>query len=340
LLEGLGDTIRVSLTEPPQNEIPVAQKLLHCTEQSANEESLQTLVPITSYERRKTALAATVPIGTGMPVGVWADLSTIAPIYSADIQQLGYTYDGKQWTANSTTAPDVIYIGTSILDCPAEGLCIVDDSDESVLQCDVSYLSNDFFTFLQNNPHYILLLTHKAGQSIYATRLFFKVLQKQQITNPVVLCHAYDTEDYEEFQLQSAAECGSLLVDGYGDAIMLTAPFAPNLLVQTTFGILQASQARISKTEYIACPGCGRTLYDIQTTLKEVKSKTAHLVGIKIAVMGCIVNGPGEMADADYGYVGCGKDRISLYKGKTCVQKNLPQEEAVDALLTLINQTK
>jgi (E)-4-hydroxy-3-methylbut-2-enyl-diphosphate synthase len=336
LLEGLGDTIRISLTEAPENEIVAAQKLVRYVEECTSEESLLAAVPATSYNRRTTTLATAAPVGADNPVSVWADLSGIAPIYSLDVEQLGYTYDGAKWTKASNTAPDIIYIGSSIMKCPVEGLHIIDDLQETVLPCDISYMSSDFLAFLQKNPQYILLLQNKAGQSIYATRLFFRALEKQGITNPVILCHTYDTHDFEAFQLQSGAACGALLVDGYGDGIMLAAEFEPERVVQTAFGILQAAQVRISKTEYIACPGCGRTLYDIQGALREVKSKTAHLKGLKIAVMGCIVNGPGEMADADYGYVGSGKNCISLYKGKQCVQKNVPQEQAADALLALI----
>ncbi|GHT66625.1 4-hydroxy-3-methylbut-2-en-1-yl diphosphate synthase (flavodoxin) [Bacteroidia bacterium] len=337
LLEGLGDTIRVSLTEPPENEIPVAQKLVRHIEDSCNDEELQVVAPTTAYHRRATALAASAPTGADQPVSVWADLSMLSPVYSADIQQLGFTYDGEKWTA-SDTSPDVIYIGSATMECPTAGLCIIDDEQETVLRCDISYINPDFLTFLQQYPHYILLLENKEGQSIHATRLFFKVLEKQQITNPVVMARSYNDKDFEAFQLKSAADCGALLLDGYGDGLMLTAGFAPNQVVQTAFGILQAAQVRISKTEYIACPGCGRTLYDIQRTLKEIKAKTAHLKGVKIAVMGCIVNGPGEMADADYGYVGSGKNQVSLYKGKTCVQKNIPQENAVEALIALIKK--
>jgi (E)-4-hydroxy-3-methylbut-2-enyl-diphosphate synthase len=148
-------------------------------------------------------------------------------------------------------------------------------------------------------------------------------------------------DDWNLFCLQAAAECGRLLWDYKATELTLVNPnFSENKLNFLSKDILQAARVRIYKTEYISCPGCGRTMFDLQKTVAEVKKATAHLTGLKIAVMGCIVNGPGEMADADYGYVGAGRDRISLYKGKECVLKNIPQEEAVEKLLELINQQK
>ena len=148
-------------------------------------------------------------------------------------------------------------------------------------------------------------------------------------------------DNWDLFCLQAAAECGRLLWDYKATELTLVNPnFTENKLNFLSKDILQAARVRIYKTEYISCPGCGRTMFDLQKTVAEIKKATAHLTGLKIAVMGCIVNGPGEMADADFGYVGAGRDRISLYKGKECVLKNIPQEEAVEQLLNLINNTK
>ena len=339
LLEGLGDTIRISLTEPPENEITAAKKLVEYVEQCAAGDSLQPISSVTSYSRRHTLPSAVSGVGGGSPVSVWADLSRLAPVYSSDIERLGFAYNGSAWQPAAPCVPDVIYIGSSVLECPASGLCIVDDNCEYVLRCDASFLSRDFFVFLQKNPRCVLLFENGDGQSVYAARLFFKVLEKQQITNAVVICRRYDTANFEALQLQASADCGALLLDGYGDGIMLSTAFEAEREVQAAFGILQAAQARISKTEYIACPGCGRTLYDIQAALREVRAKTSHLAGLKIAVMGCIVNGLGEMADADYGFVGSGRDRISLYKGRRRIHKDLPLQDAANALLSLINET-
>ena len=156
---------------------------------------------------------------------------------------------------------------------------------------------------------------------------------------PVILHREYKETDVETLQIKSSADLGALILDGFCDGIMLINQDG-NVLVTDNcmFGILQATRVRISKTEFISCPGCGRTLYNLQTTIAKVKKATSHLKGLKIGIMGCIVNGPGEMADADYGYVGAGVGRISLYKGKVCVQKNIPENEAVERLVELIKE--
>ncbi len=159
--------------------------------------------------------------------------------------------------------------------------------------------------------------------------------------NPVIICMRYDDSDLEDFQIKAGADFGALLLGGYGSGIMIDAPrFSKEEIDSVALGLLQAARLRISKTEYIACPSCGRTLFDLQSTLRDVKAATAGLKGLKIGVMGCIVNGPGEMADADYGYVGAGPGKVSLYKGKTLVKKNIPSSEAIKELLALINSDK
>ena len=144
----------------------------------------------------------------------------------------------------------------------------------------------------------------------------------------------------EDFQLKAAADMGALVVDGFCDGIFLhnQGSLSPCSVDATAFGILQAGRVRVSKTEYISCPGCGRTLFDLQATIARVKAATSHLKGLKIGIMGCIVNGPGEMADADYGYVGAGRGRVTLYRRKECIEKNIPEEEAVERLLRLIRE--
>ncbi len=144
--------------------------------------------------------------------------------------------------------------------------------------------------------------------------------------------------DGEDGRIKSAIGIGSLLACGIGDTIRVSLSEPPEAEIPVAFGILQATRSRITKTEYISCPSCGRTLFDLQTVVRRVKDKTSHLVGLKIAIMGCIVNGPGEMADADYGYVGAGRGKISLYKGKVCVERNIPEEQAIDKLLELIER--
>ena len=156
---------------------------------------------------------------------------------------------------------------------------------------------------------------------------------------PVVLHRDYHETDKETLQLKAAADFGTLLLDGFGDGIMIhNQRIEASCIDSYMFGILQATRSRISKTEYISCPSCGRTLYDLQTTIARIKEATSHLKGLKIGIMGCIVNGPGEMADADYGYVGAGRGQISLYKGKECVLRNIPEEDAVERLVQLIKE--
>ena len=173
------------------------------------------------------------------------------------------------------------------------------------------------------------------------TQLFRKVyidLLNRKLNIPVILKVENYSSDSETFQLYVSSDCGSLLIDGFGDGLWLCGNQPSTLINSTAFGILQATRTRISKTEYISCPSCGRTLFDLQETTAKIRERTSHLKGIKIGIMGCIVNGPGEMADADYGYVGTGPGKINLYKEKTVVRKNVAEEEAVQALIDLIKE--
>jgi (E)-4-hydroxy-3-methylbut-2-enyl-diphosphate synthase len=169
-------------------------------------------------------------------------------------------------------------------------------------------------------------------------RNFFIQLNKQKIELPVILKLDSKEKDAETFQLYVSSDAGSVLIDGFGDGLWITAEQPATLVNSTAFGILQATRTRISKTEYISCPSCGRTLFDLQETTAKIRERTSHLKGVKIGIMGCIVNGPGEMADADYGYVGTGPGKINLYKEKTVVRKNVAENEAVQALIDLIKE--
>ena len=177
----------------------------------------------------------------------------------------------------------------------------------------------------QNNEHCVADLR----------RIFFE-LEKINWKVPVIIKKEYNKMTKNEFQLYSSIDFGSLLLDGFGDGVWLSSDFTNNINTKQSFGILQATRTRISKTEYISCPSCGRTLFDLQKVTSEIRSRTNHLKGVKIGIMGCIVNGPGEMADADYGYVGTGVGQISLYKGYEVVKRNIPADIAVDALIDLI----
>jgi len=169
-------------------------------------------------------------------------------------------------------------------------------------------------------------------------RSLYLNLAKNKLLNPVILSFDSDDTDQENFQLEVSSDAGSMLIDGFGDGIWINARQPQKLINSTAFGILQATRTRISKTEYISCPSCGRTLFDLQETTAKIRARTSHLKGLKIGIMGCIVNGPGEMADADYGYVGTGPGKIHLYKEKTVVRKNVPESEAVEALIELIKE--
>ncbi len=195
---------------------------------------------------------------------------------------------------------------------------------------------------IQNNRDSPLILYISSSHPLSGVRDFFKKLDQKGFKNPVILCKNYGQAGPEEIMIRAAGELGPLFIDGLGDGIwILDNHGSKNLspLRETAFHILQASGARISKTEYIACPSCGRTLFNIQDTLRKIRKATSGMKGLKIAVMGCIVNGPGEMADADFGYVGAGRGRVSLYKGKQVVRKNIPEEGAVEALVDLIKSS-
>jgi (E)-4-hydroxy-3-methylbut-2-enyl-diphosphate synthase len=188
--------------------------------------------------------------------------------------------------------------------------------------------------FYSSHPHFV-------GEA----RAFMHRLLDAGCETPVLFRRGYEDPDPESIQVKAATDLGALLIDGFGNGILLeqhpsSGGLSEQMLVDYMFGILQAARVRISKTEYISCPGCGRTLFHLQQVIARVKAATVHLKGLKIAVMGCIVNGPGEMADADYGYVGAGRGRVSLYKGKACVLKNIPEEEAVAQLLALIREDR
>ena len=202
-----------------------------------------------------------------------------------------------------------------------------------VLECSDSLPDN-----LEEYPALTLVLGSTYRNKTQLFRKVYIELLDRKLDIPVILKVDNDSLDAETFQLHVSSDCGSLFIDGFGDGLWLVGNQAPTLINSTAFGILQATRSRISKTEYISCPSCGRTLFDLQETTAKIKQQTSHLKGLKIGIMGCIVNGPGEMADADYGYVGTGPGKITLYKEKTVVKKNVPEQEAVQALIDLIKE--
>lgn len=374
LEDGLGDTIRVSLTEDPEFEIPVAQALVRRYEfrasQSSPIEPVDVEKPLVSpinpfaHERRKSN--ELVNFGGHQVPRVIADFSQMTRIQMDDLKAIGHFYlpEPDKWAMNDLGA-DYIYTGKHSVDFMLpNGLRQIVNSESwngnpqvfplftleewhsanarhselNFLSIEIEELANVVFDGSNN----VVLVLHStnAHQMAAMRRGFFELLQRN-IQVPVVIKIAYPNVDDNQLQLFAPTDAGGLLIDGFGDGIMLSMPYMQDknaLLNATAFGILQASRVRISKTEYISCPSCGRTLFDLQETTAKIRQVTDHLKGIKIGIMGCIVNGPGEMADADYGYVGIGKDKIALYKGQEVVKKSVPADSAVDELISLIKE--
>ncbi len=367
LADGLGDTIRVSLTEEPEFEIPVARKLAEKfnTENKVQLPTFNGNLPYNpfAYERRHATEIHNVG-GKHVPV-VIADFSAKTQLTPANFFGFGYVYSVQldKWNIQDLAA-DYVYIGKNTLDFEVPGTLgvIVDFETWSahyssksgfyplIKKEHLTQLNTSQMSFLQVqaedelpetnelNENCILVLESKNASLTQLYRHFFLKLAEKNLKNPVVLKFKSDETDVETFQLDVSADAGSLLIDGLGDGVWMDAIVAPTIVNSTAFGILQATRTRISKTEYISCPSCGRTLFDLQETTAKIREKTSHLKGVKIGIMGCIVNGPGEMADADYGYVGTGPGKINLYKEKTVVKRNVPETEAVDALIDLIKE--
>lgn len=300
LHDGIGDTIRVSLTEDPEFELPVARKIVDFYTKAISENISETLsFPANPYQYYKRKSLLINEIGSNRAVKIVGD-------NNAD-----FSYINNQLVNNKTTLS---------IEYP-----IVDN---------LEFFEND--TLHKNLSDKILVFDLKK-QNSFQERKLFSFLNKYQIESPVIIKKTYNIADLEQFQMKAAADFNTLLVDGFCDGIWIENPnFSAEIITKTSFNILQACGVRISKTEFISCPSCGRTQFRIMDALKLIKERTSHLKGLKIAVMGCIVNGPGEMADAHYGYVGAGNGRITLYKGKEVVEKNIAESEALDKLIELI----
>lgn len=327
LVDGIGDTIRVSLSEDPECEIPVAVFLRDYVLESRKSDTI-IAEPFTkhnpfTYERRKTNSVLNIG-GEHVPVVI--------------ASQKG----------NYSVIPDYVLQGNKVCDAENNELPIYTTNDidklahapkNCLLQLSLPELNTKILSILKQNSQ-IIVLVSSSFNSVGEFRAFFHTLMNSECHNPVILHKKYQENDLEKLQIQSAVDFGALLIDGFGDGIFLEneGDISVGKINSTAFGILQASRVRTTKTEYISCPSCGRTLFSLQTVIAKIKARTAHLKGLKIGIMGCIVNGPGEMADADYGYVGTGKGKVSLYKKKECIEKNIPEEEAVEKLIELIKQ--
>ena len=322
LAEGIGDTIRVSLSEAPEAEIPVAKKLL-------------------SFATRRMKWTIdngqlTINTDSTTPPIVNSQLSIVNSKLSSPAVLL-LSADGR--SANFVSPEGDIEASLPLFTwntIAAEG---TSGDTNQLLEIEYKDLTDDALERLRSMRNTILVLSTQRENGLYEQRAALRKLAGTGIALPVIIRRDYDDTLAEDFQLKAAVDTGALLIDGWADGLLLVAPHIAEAQVRgTAFAILQATRRRISKTEYISCPSCGRTLYDLQATIARVKAATSHLKGLKIGIMGCIVNGPGEMADADYGYVGAGINRINLYKGKQCVLKNIPEAEAVDRLVALIKE--
>lgn len=381
LEDGIGDTVRVSLTEDPEFEIPVARALVDRYNTRKGHAPIPAMIdaplpgkgaggeghsPFTHQRRRTTEVlnmgARHVPV-------VVADLSNKEKITPATLFAWGYRYSVPLDKWNITDqACDYVFLGKNTIDFEIPGtLGVIQEHATwltskgkdrhypflskqlylggaerhpqfNLVYASLPQLDSSFIAELKVDPTAVLLIdTYNTHGMAEQRRLFFNLLE-QGCETPVIIGRAYGDIANDALVLHSSTDIGPLFIDGFGDGIFIADEDGgrEDLVCRTAFGILQATRTRTSKTEYISCPSCGRTLFDLQETTARIRARTSHLKGIKIGIMGCIVNGPGEMADADYGYVGTGPGVITLYKEKEVVKRNVPSEKAVDELIELI----
>lgn len=380
LEDGLGDTVRVSLTEEPEFEAPVAEKLIDRYKDRPGHAVVPVLEesPINPFQYHKRQSAEVLTIGCSNVPRVIADLRFLKQPEYKDLKAIGHFYlpEPDKWRMNDQGC-DFVYTGAStssfmlpnglreLVDYSTwqqldnkrnrhpvytlDELAVAEhcDDDLNFLKLSASDLGDDALAALEASNVVVLLETANA-HAMPALRRFFFELEKRKLTTPVIVVRNYKVEDEETFLIHASTDIGGLLIDGFGDGVMLIADDPDDkeaylaelkLKNETAFGILQAARTRMTKTEYISCPSCGRTLFDLQETTAMIRKRTDHLKGVKIGIMGCIVNGPGEMADADFGYVGSGKGKITLYKGQEVVKKGVPSEKAVDELIDIIKDS-
>ena len=344
MAEGLGDTIRVSLSEEPEMEVPVARKLVDYISQRDGHEPItgeycEGYDPLCPTPRPTVEVAGRIG-GTLPPVVIASyrpdeiDGAELQPdyYYSADglidgMHQFLVPLDC--WSGERNVFP-LITLGEWDR-CPTSRL--------RFLQLPATTPAHRL-EFLRGRSDTVLVITPVGVNIPGEEQALIHALDRAGINCPVILRNTYTDSSNEWLQVKAGADMGAVMLNGRANGIWLEAPncHSGGEVVRYAFAIMQAARQRMSKTEFISCPGCGRTMFDLQTTVKQVQQATAHLSHLKIGVMGCIVNGPGEMADADYGYVGAAAGRISLYKGKQCIEMNIPEQEAIDRLIDLIKQ--
>ena len=370
LEDGIGDTVRVSLTEEPEFEIPVAKNLVDRYSDRMPHDEIEQISenPIYPFEYHRRNTKEVLNIGAKHVPIVMADFCLKKKITPANLFALGYNYSVPldKWNI-ADMACDYVFTGDTIVDFDIPGtlgiiynhktwlenkvercypfldakkyLSPIEMSQElNIVYACLSNLTEELITKLKSDSTAVLMIDSYNKHGMAEQRKLFIELMNAKCDVPVIIGRAYGNLTTEQLQLQASTDMGALLLDGLGDGVFIAAENCggDQMIMQTAFGILQATRTRISKTEYISCPSCGRTLFDLQETTAKIRTKTSHLKGLKIGIMGCIVNGPGEMADADYGYVGTGVGKITLYKEKEVVQRNIPAINAVDALIDLI----
>jgi (E)-4-hydroxy-3-methylbut-2-enyl-diphosphate synthase len=393
LEDGIGDTIRVSLTEDPEFEIPVCRDIVkQYTNRSAHEPiagfaDTNSNLPYNTfaYARRQTLAVQNIS-SHAVPVVV-ADYSRQPDMHPASLEPVGYIYNEAtdKWNIGDAAA-DYLYTGDDLpgfalpgtlqVICNYSALAKAEDkakchplfTQEEYIEASIHLDEVHFISIDANNvldgvvdklkfyKRAVLVVSSSNAHTMASIRRFLTELMKEEIDCPVILKVSSNNDTVDEQLIRFATVAGGLLLDGFGDGIWLENTLPKNnkvsgrtylevkgneqFLNNTAFSILQATRTRISKTEYISCPSCGRTLFDLQETTAKIRAATHHLKGVKIAIMGCIVNGPGEMADADFGYVGSGPGKITLYKGKDVVKRNVPSDTAVDELISLLKESE
>ncbi len=373
LEDGLGDTIRVSLTEEPEAEVPIAK---HLAERYTHRKATRVIpeikdYPINPFGYTRRLSHEVINIGGHQVPRVLTDLSKKEKITHASLFSLGYHYSVPldKWNI-ADVACDYLYLGDNKIDFEIPGTLrliynystwlslenkkssypFLESADYlfskelsstlNFVHSRLTDLNEALIDKLKSDRTSVLIISTDNEHGLAELRRLFVELLRHACSTPVVIKREYESLSVERLQLYSATDIGGLLIDGLGDGLFLSVlSGVPDKIVnETAFNILQATRTRISKTEYISCPSCGRTLFDLQETTAKIRSRTSHLKGIKIGIMGCIVNGPGEMADADYGYVGSGPGRITLYRGKEVVKRSVPSAQAVDQLIELIKE--
>lgn len=332
LADGIGDTIRVSLSEPPENEIPVAKKIIKYISEISNDSQIsENISPNYSPFEFKKRYASTV-LHSGsqkQPLVVLNELNSL------NFLEKNYDFDKVSGIWHKTEdSPEYLYRKNS--EFPSDNYTIESEKDFFQFIDTDEVIGNDCWENLKSANNLILIIS---GKNIHKSRLFINQLIAEKVNLPVILKMSADFDDKETALVETSIKSGFLLADGLINGIWIDSDNDIEFTHKTSLNILQASRQRFSTTEYIICPTCGRTQFDIQKVSDVIKEHTSHLKGVKIAVMGCIVNGIGEMADADYGYVGMGNGKISLYKGKTLVRKGIDEDKALNELIALIKES-